>query len=663
MLLAPPRSAQAQTTLTPSAGLSDSYKPDRWMPVQVALSNQGQPAKVEVRARFSHYNGAVYEYRLPPREMPSNANQLHTLYIKAPQVYSAQPLTLELYRDGRRINEIKPTLRPLNPGDWLALGIGPTDSLKQLTNVTLTPQQMAPGSKAWMGSNQQPRVVVSTVDPTKMPDRWQGLEALDMLAIGSVGENELTPEQQSAIHDYVTAGGTLVVTGGVNWNRLTSPFYAALLPVQVTGARVLNSASALSAYVGGAPPAGAAIPICNARAKAGAKVIAAADGSPLIATGRKGAGKVVFLAFDPSLEPFRGWDRVGDLWKKILLDERRQGLMPAFTGDAGDSTLANTPYAISQLDIPAFYKVALFLLAYIIVLVPVNYYCLRAWDRKEYAWLTTPAIVAVFSIGAYLMAYGFKGGSTLAVKVSLIEAHSGQSGAPAVSYAGIFSPRKTDYDIQLAADDAAARVDAASTLFSEPVVDESQPGAGMRISQEDVQKVEAFPVDMWAMRVVKAQGITRLGKGLTATFQREKNRWRGAIRNDSTLTLEDCHVVAQGRVIPVDNIPPGGQAVFDSDTAKGGATYVPGATLPAALRDNVAGTADMRRVKTSVLQALAGASYNGQGAAWMLPNEPILFGWVKEDRMRLSINGQRAREQNATLFVLHMEPSSQPAGR
>ena len=95
--------------------------------------------------------------------------------------------------------------------------------------------------------------------------------------------------------------------------------------------------------------------------------------------------------------------------------------------------LADAPFAIPQLDIPAFYVVALFLLAYIVVLVPVNYFVLKAKDKKEYAWLTTPAIVLVFSFGAYLIGYGFKGGRTLVVKAGLIRIGGSSSPSAAAS--------------------------------------------------------------------------------------------------------------------------------------------------------------------------------------------------------------------------------------
>src|ERR1051325_3926895 len=97
-LAAPP--AFAQATASAEAGLNRYYKAQHWIPVQVALTNQGAPAKVEVRGRFATGMAGAQESRLPERTLQSGANQVHTLYMRAPASYATQPLVVELLRDG-----------------------------------------------------------------------------------------------------------------------------------------------------------------------------------------------------------------------------------------------------------------------------------------------------------------------------------------------------------------------------------------------------------------------------------------------------------------------------------------------------------------------------------------------------------------------------------
>ncbi|HTE19022.1 MAG TPA: hypothetical protein VK689_11665, partial [Armatimonadota bacterium] len=405
VLLAMP--ARAQTTVSADAGLGQYYKSQHWVPVPITLTNQGAPARVEVRARFSQGTEGVQEYRIPERVLQNNANERHVLYMKGPRSYAAQTLVVELYREGRLLNVVRPRLALVNQPEWLVYGVGPPEFTAALNLMSTVTQTRPPGSLGMMGNGmmggmpgvatgvpQPARINVGLVEPAAMPDRWHGFDAADMVVLGPASERDFTPDQLAALRDYVSGGGTLVITGGVNWNRLSAPFFADLLPVRVTGAGTLSSATGLRKLgaAGNRPaslPAGA-FAVSVGAPKAGATVEASEGGTPLVVSGRKGSGRVLFLAFDPAQPPFREWAGTRDLWKNLLTGEEGAAILPAIAASEevdpnwysggmsprGQTRLADAPYSIPQLDIPAFYIVALFLLAYIIVLVPVNYFVL-----------------------------------------------------------------------------------------------------------------------------------------------------------------------------------------------------------------------------------------------------------------------------------------------
>jgi hypothetical protein len=658
-----PHPARAQTTMTAEAGLKQYFKPLQWFPIQVTLTNQGAPTKVEVRAQIQSGADALQEYRIAPRELQSNANELHTLYIRAPMSYGSLGVKMDLYQDGRKINTITPSLTAVNAGDWLAVGIGNADWLNQLLSVSLNPQYRSSTNRAMVGMfgggmGQAPKISVATRSAAQTPDRWQGLAAADMVLLDDVSERELSPDQQRAIRDYVVAGGTLVVTGGVNARNLATPYWSDLLPVRVTGLRNVTSVP-LPANLGHrSSPTGNTFVIAAATAKPDADVRSGTADAPVIAVGRKGAGKVVFVAFDPGSPPFKTWDGNADVFARLMATERTQPLLPLLTANESDDPnymqyqggsqirLADAPYAISQLDIPAFYIVASFLLAYIIVLVPVNYYFLKAKDKKEYAWLTTPLIVLLFSLGAYLIGYGFKGGRTLVVKVGVAEATAGQDAAPSLVYAGLFSPRKTGYDLQLASNGPHAADDAASTLLSEPAA--SRSTSGLQVVEGDAgQKIDDFAVDMWAMRVLKGEGIIRLGSGITAALHREGSSMVGELKNGSGYTLSDCHILVRGQAIAVNDLPPGGTQTIKMPPPGPSA----GGLFPSSLLNDVKGGRDEQRMKRAVLQPLLGQGAYAQAG----PQDAVLIGWIQEPVARLEVDGQAPREQAATLLMVHLK--------
>ena len=655
------RPAAAQVTMNADAGFERMYKSQRWVPVQVTLTNAGKPARVEVRARFSS-GESPQEYRIPERTVPSNANETHTLCIKAPYHYSAQPITLDLYSDGRLINTVRASTALCSDGDWLVLGIGAGDTLKLLTAATMSKQQTAPYSRNWGGNSGNPvRINVALQEPRVAPDRWQAYDPVDMVVLGNVSERDLTPEQQSALRDWVNAGGTLVITGGPNWNRLATPFFQELLPVEVTGSQTV---SGLPAFVSGSPsPSGAPAILTTSRPKPGAEVRTQINGAPLIADGAKGSGRVIFMAFDPTAPPFRDWRGATPMWKETLQSIRRPRVIPAIelTESADDAQnaayqaqvagqngtrLADAPYAIPQLDIPSFYLVALFLLAYIVVLVPANYFFLKARDKKEYAWLTTPAIVAVFSLGAYGIGYGFKGGRTLLVKVGVVEAQAGQDSAPSLVYAGLFSPSKSGYDIRPVL--AGSTQPDSGILLSDP--NAAHDAQNLRVLQDDTQRLEDFGVDMWAMRMVKAEGMVRLKSGVTATYRRQGRQLSGSVTNNSPYTLDDCLVMYLNQTANVGQLKPGQTLPFTVAAQVSGSSQL-------TLNAPATGSREEQRMKQSVIGAVSSHVAAGQFGSTQSGPEPLLLGWMKEPVSPLLINGGTPRELSTTLMVVHLGKS------
>jgi hypothetical protein len=82
------------------------------------------------------------------------------------------------------------------------------------------------------------------------------------------------------------------------------------------------------------------------------------------------------------------------------------------SGEGTEWDLAQSPYQLSRLladtegGVPAVPWLASFLIAYIVVVGPVNGIVLGRLRRRELAWITVPAVTAVFTAAAFLGAVG-----------------------------------------------------------------------------------------------------------------------------------------------------------------------------------------------------------------------------------------------------------------
>ena len=649
--------AGAQATLTVDAGLGGYYRGAHWLPVHVRLTNAGPPARVTVEARMASGQPNSLNSVLPEQTLPEVANSRHTLYLRPRWAYSTVPITVEMRQPGRATIESAPSSEMVQPGDWLVLGIGAGgEALKTLTTLRMkTDAARVPvgGTTRWIS------VKVATEAPDDIPDRWQGLTAADLVVLGQVGEREFAPERMTAIRQYVEAGGSLVVVGGADHERLNTPFFQSLLPGRLQDSAVAHGLP--RGFPGAAERnAGRSISYCVLEPSAGAEVLVPGENGPWLVRRRLGAGQVWFIPFDVLGPAWSNWSGATALWRWLLA--RRAGAVMVNAlgvqedaaeswrygpGAAGwnpmDSHLAVAPYAISLMDVPSFYLVAGFLLAYVIILVPVNYLVLKAIDRRELAWLTTPVIVAAFSFGAYAIGFGTRGGRSVLVRAGVIETHAGQPTGRYLSYLGLFSPRKARYRIAPA--EPAAGGSGGATLLSLPATD--REGAAPVLRHASEVEVDGLAIDMWAMRVVRQDTLVPLGNGFSAELRSAGARWSGTIVNSSPLDLKDAAVVSDGRAALLGDLKAG-----KSLSLQNVAPTIEGAgLLPSALADRLQGTSDDLRVRRAVfgpISQLAGSLVQ------RTQGEVALVGWVQSPVGAITIDGSTPRETAANLLVVHL---------
>ncbi|NOG49686.1 MAG: hypothetical protein HND48_09765 [Chloroflexi bacterium] len=70
-----------------------------------------------------------------------------------------------------------------------------------------------------------------------------------------------------------------------------------------------------------------------------------------------------------------------------------------------------------------------FLLAYVVLIGPVNYFILSRIGRREFAWLTVPGLIAVFTIAAWVTGFNLRGTDVTLSRLSVIESWPGAEDA------------------------------------------------------------------------------------------------------------------------------------------------------------------------------------------------------------------------------------------
>lgn len=659
-LLLAPAVASADVGVSIAPGLGGFYRRDRPLPVEVTLDNSGGPARARVLLDPSNEEFPRPAYEIAERSLPAGARWRGFAFPPAAQV--GDPLRAELWVDGRRTQELKVPGQALTDADRLVVACGP-DAAALASVSSQLPRPTGAG-------NRVPAYLrVAAVPSASMPDRAEGLAAADLLLLAQLSADELSSRQQRAIADWVAAGGTVVISGGPQGQLLRSPFYSALLPVRVTGSRILSSTTALREAAGVPGPTGLPLLVTQATPLPGrATRVLAQEGTPLFVRGRRGLGQVVYLAFDPLSQPFRAWDGAPEFWRRLATGAE---VPPSYVAavERGDSTLWNgygnspgdavsLPHvtlgraldSVTQAELPGLGLVAGFLIAYIVALVPVNYLVLRRLRRKEWAWITSPAIVLLFTGAAYAMGSSMHGSRVTLTRVAVVETTAGATRGRAATYAGLFAPGRGDYTL--------APTSADWRLL--PVAWEKDSSG--RVVAGDPERLADLHLDTWEQGSVRATGPVDIGGG----FRVERAGTQVRVRNDTPFSLDGCALVWGENVESLGEAAPG-KTVVSTLPSRPAASSTTQGLLPSSLvsrpeRGSIRDQAlQERRLRAAVVEAFAHPEgYNPYGgrSGYVNPSpasdSPLFVGWSNQPVTDFAIDGRPASGPSATLFIVHL---------
>lgn len=244
---------------------------------------------------------------------------------------------------------------------------------------------------------------------SELPGDALAYAAFDALLLVNPLPGQLRPEQVTAIGSFQEAGGSLVLAVSDTVPDL-SP-WTSIRAVEATAALSLPAAGALL----GAPLGPAAEPFPLARLAGGETFLREKLG-PIGARERRGAGTVTVVGFDPTHRALAPWAGLPELWRRQLawaspgLPEvvGPQLAVPSYRvyPDGIDFRAFATESLARQTGVlpPPRWFLTLLLGGYLLAIGPIDYFVLRRAGRLGATWITYPALVALFSTGAWAAA-------------------------------------------------------------------------------------------------------------------------------------------------------------------------------------------------------------------------------------------------------------------
>jgi hypothetical protein len=461
-----------------------------WAPIAVVLKAgaQGNPQGVyRLRIETTDFEDLTYQYTVPVPALAGNGERTVMGYIVPGGDSATFKVQLEttagkvvqtvakLTRDGSKFEVI-------NQSDVLFFAVGAGLSQLKRTNEKL--DKPPEGKEEQVDPDEARRQHAYAEDVSLLPDRWIGYDAVDVVVLATGSRDfvnglaqDSDPARRNALLEWVRRGGQLVISVGRNKQEVAQllqkmPF----IDCKVTGSEVVKrplrtlSIDWCKREIHRPPLQG--VDLATVVPGKGVHVMVRDDSRPILMEASYGLGRVILVAFDLDRAPFTTWDGQQAFWTR--LQSEAAPYLPVREGRADRAAVAppgrmrgmpgmqieDERYdlravlkreleSFEEIPVIPFTWVALFILFYIVLVGPLDYFLLKKlFKRLELTWVTFPLTVIVVSVIAYAVAYASKGDDVRINKVDVVDIDLHQPRQVyGQTFFTLFSPRVQSYTI------------------------------------------------------------------------------------------------------------------------------------------------------------------------------------------------------------------------
>jgi hypothetical protein len=484
------------------------------------------------------------------------------------------------------------------------------------------------------------------------------LRAFDLLVIDDFATDTLTAAQRSAITDYVQNGGEVLLGTGASWRKTLAGVSPDILPMRIAGTTVLAPSAALEMLPG--------VEVVTGTLNAGARAWLSGADQPLLAERFVGGGSVTLAAFDWNQNPIASWSGANVLLRQILVRTAFTGALSQapvnFGFGSSGASISERSNNLSQalgnlpaLDLPSLVLIGLLVLAYVLLVGPINYLALRALHRRALAWVTVPLIAIVASAGAFGTGVFTKGRSVQTNQVAVIHLQPGWARAYQESYTGVLTPTRGDYQV---------------TVSGAPLLIAPTGSYTGGINSDVIHVGGNNSIMLPSMVAYTLRGFATEGlvdaPQLSATASFSNGKLHGTIRNLSSMPFTDAVVLAGDGFQVLPTLASGATAAFEvtpkvSSMMTGQPAFL--TIYPNSFYSNGGSPSQLSDAdrdafeKTTILSLLA-----GQGYGFSSTITPMVVAWSKQPGQDITITGSKPRTTSETAVVLPLQFTGIGAG-
>jgi hypothetical protein len=372
---------------------------------------------------------------------------------------------------------------------------------------------------------------------------------------------------------------------------------------------------------------------------------------------------VIYLTFDPALEPFSSWNGKENFYRQLMgLDVPR----PVWGWGFQDWDAARQAvHVFPNRRTPGGIEIFGFLLVYVIVIGPVNALVLKRLKRRNLAWLTIPGLVILFSLAAFIYSIFGYSNQTVLNRLAVVQINADDKRAHVDGLIGILSPNQSSYSIE-----------AGTGLLAHPIPIANQSGAlssnhpwSFLEASGGSTIIDPIQVDAAGFEALAVEGqvpAADIHGDLTLQVNGKDLLLTGVINNNSDIALENVVLLAPGGLQKLEplgahssrniNFPiqskdiQAGSNGFSRPNAGGllGLLAQQNGSLAADLTGSSANSSLQAEQRDTLLSAFAKTGNQGEGSQGKI----ILAGWSSTSPLDAKLVGQTPENVLSTLYLV-----------
>ncbi|MCP4398908.1 MAG: hypothetical protein GY801_16610 [bacterium] len=520
-------------------GFNERFQPGNWAPLTLTLENRGRDIEGSLEVIVtsgSEYLQNIYQSTYSADvELPYNSKRLYAFSIKLNSF--THDVQIRLRQGGELL---------------LSRSIALRSAVTEKPFVLVADEKASPDFL----SDFPPQIFPVNVRPKFLPEHSYAYESVRMMILNIGILRKLRENQFQALLGWITQGGYLVMTGGMNVGAFSGARARQLFPAQILGHREFIELQSLKDFCGQSFRSASPFLLLQIHSQ-DAKVLLQEREFPLLALREMGKGRILFSAFHDRVPAFRRW--AGKLkFREALLalhdPAKNSGRLTLPSQKILDAMFANSPAVI-----PNPKNLVLLLGLYLLLL---RWFFRRLQNHRARQRGNAIACLTLILVCVSLSYLLFRANDKNALSYNaFLHLHGSASSqqADANYTAGLYTVQKTDYTLFF--DSASYPI-----VYLPATRSEGAPPQAYRVHQTAGGQEVHGSSGNWRSQFFRFSGVVEFP--LSAEARLHETSLELLIRNDSDRMIQHCRVYIQQNLFTLGNLQAGEERRYNIPLAE-----------------------------------------------------------------------------------------------